>query len=53
MSVLENMIIIESTGKQTKYLINTQVAPHVQDKTVADILKYYPDNIEIEFEKVC
>ena len=31
------------------YLINTQVADHVVDKIVADILKYYPADAPVDF----
>ena len=40
--------------KNTKldYLINLEVADHVQDKTIEDILKYYPPDIPIEFKEL-
>ncbi len=52
MSVLEYMVINDK-GTIHKYMINTQVAIHVQEKTCQDILKYFPDDAEINFEKIC
>lgn len=52
MSVLEYMII-NNKGNIHKYMINTQVDLHVQEKTCQDILKYFPDDVEIDFEKIC
>jgi len=34
-------------GKE--YLINTQLADHVIDKIIADILKWYPQDANVEF----
>ena len=36
-----------------EYIINTQVADHVQDDNVNRILKYYSDEAVIDFEKIC
>tara|TARA_B100000035_G_scaffold102838_1_gene87256 strand:+ start:225 stop:383 length:159 start_codon:yes stop_codon:yes gene_type:complete len=52
MSVLEYMIINDK-GKIHKYMINTQVAIHVQEQACQDILKYFPDDVEIDFEEIC
>lgn len=52
MSVLEYMIINDK-GTIHKYMINTQVAIHVQEQTCQNILKYFPDDVEIDFEKIC
>lgn len=52
MSILEYMII-NNKGTIHKYMINTQVNLHVQEKTCQDILKYFPDDVEIYFEKIC
>ncbi len=51
MSVLEYMVI-NYNGQQKKYMINTQVAIHVQEKACEDILKYFPPNADIHFEKI-
>ena len=51
MSVLEYMIINDK-GKIHKYMINTQVAIHVQEQACQDILKYFPDDVIVEFEKI-
>ena len=51
MSVLEYMIINDK-GTIHKYMINTQVDLHVQEKTCQDILKHFPDDVQIDFEKI-
>ena len=51
MSVLEYMVI-NYNGQQKKYMINTQVAIHVQEQTCNDILKYFPPDADIHFEKI-
>jgi len=51
MSVLEYMIINDK-GTIHKYMINTQVAIHVQEQTCNDILKYFPPDADIHFEKI-
>jgi len=51
MSLLEYMVI-NNQGKQHKYMINTQVAIHVQEKACQDILKYFPPDVDIHFEKI-
>lgn len=51
MSILENMII-DAYGKKHKYLINTSVAIHAQEKACNDILKQFPLDADITFEKV-
>lgn len=45
-------LIIKYKGNDLSYLINLKVAEHAQDKTVADILKYFPPNVEIEFKEL-
>ena len=52
MSVLEYMIINDK-GTIHKYMINTQVVIHVQEQACQDILKYFPDDVEIDFEEIC
>ena len=52
MSVLEYMII-NDRGTIHKYMINTQVDLHVQEKTCQDILKHFLDDVQIDFEKIC
>ena len=52
MSILEYMII-NDRGKQHKYMINTQVAIHVQEDTIARILKYHSDEAVIDFIEIC
>ena len=49
MSKLE-YLIVKHNGKTIKYMINTQVAPHVQDAAVENILKHYPQDVELDFE---
>lgn len=51
MSILEYMVI-NYEGKQKKYMINTQVAIHVQEKACQDILKHFPPDADIHFEKI-
>ena len=51
MSILEYMII-KDRGKQHKYMINTQVDIHVQEQTCEYILKHFPPNVDIHFEKI-
>ena len=51
MSILEYMII-NDRGKQHKYMINTQVAIHVQEKACEDILKHFTPNVDIHFKKI-
>lgn len=45
-------LIIKYKGENLKYLINLKVADHVQDKTVEDILKYFPKDVEIDFKEL-
>tara|TARA_R110002124_G_scaffold145084_1_gene310276 strand:+ start:868 stop:1062 length:195 start_codon:yes stop_codon:yes gene_type:complete len=42
-------MIVTYQGKSLEYLINTQVEPHVADQTVASILKYYPEDVPLDF----
>ena len=51
MSILEYMVI-NYNGQQKKYMINTQVTIHVQEKACEDILKYFPPDADIHFEKI-
>ena len=44
---MEVMIV---NGK--RYLINTDLEPHVLDGICQDILKYYPPDVSVEFEAV-
>ena len=52
MSKLE-YLIVKHNGKTIKYMINTQVAPYVQDAAVENILKHYPQDVELDFEVIC
>ena len=45
-------LIVKYKSENLSYLINLQVAEHVQDKSVADILKYFPPDVEIEFKEL-
>lgn len=45
-------MILNYKGKRLKYFINLQTKQHVQDQTVENILKYYPSDIEIEFNEL-
>jgi len=51
MSKLEYMII-NDRGKQYKYMINTEVAIHVQEQTCEHILKQFPPDVDIHFKKI-
>lgn len=51
MSILEYMIINDK-GKIHKYMINTQVAIHVQEQACEDILRHFPPDADIHFEKI-
>ena len=51
MSILEYMIIHDK-GRQHKYMINTQVAIHVQEQACENILKQFPPNVDIHFETI-
>ena len=53
MSVLSKLIVDCPKYGREEFLINTEVAIHVQEKTCQDILKYFPDDVEIDFEKIC
>ena len=39
-------------GAKLDYLINLEVADHVQDKAIEDILKYFPHDVPIEFKEL-
>ena len=51
--ILAKLIINCPKYGPNEYIINTQVAEHVQDDTVNRILKYYSDEATIDFEKIC
>ena len=38
-------------NKVYDYLINTQVLPHVMDKAIEEILKYYPPDAPVDFDE--
>ena len=38
-------------GEWKEYLINTQVDDHVMMKAIEDILKYFPQDAQIEFDE--
>ena len=42
-------MLVTYKNKTFEYLINTQVEPHVQDQTVASILKHYPADVPLDF----
>lgn len=45
-------LIIKHKSETLSYLINLQVAEHVQDQAVQDILKYFPPDVDIEFKEL-
>ena len=51
MSILEYMVI-NYNGQQKKYMINTQVAIHVQEQACEHILKQFPPDVDIHFKKI-
>jgi len=53
MSVLAKLIVDCPKYGHEEFLINTQVADHVQDAAVANILKYFSDEAIIDFEEIC
>ncbi len=53
MSKLGKLIIDCPKYGHDEYLINTEVAIHVQEADVTRILKYFSDEAIIDFKKVC
>ena len=53
MSVLGKLIVDCPKYGRDEFLINTEVAIHVQEAAVANILKYFSDEAVIDFEEIC
>tara|TARA_E500000178_G_C16477545_1_gene511562 strand:+ start:38 stop:199 length:162 start_codon:yes stop_codon:yes gene_type:complete len=53
MSVLGKLIVDCPKYGHDEFLINTQVAIHVQESAVTNILKYFSDEAVIDFEEIC
>ena len=51
--ILAKLIINCPKYGPDEYIINTQVANHIQDDAVARILKYYSNEATVDFEKIC
>ena len=51
--ILAKLIINCPKYGPDEYIINTQVADHIQDDAVAHILKYYSNEATVDFEKIC
>ena len=51
--ILAKLIINCPKYGHEEFVINTQVADHVQDDTVAGILKYFSDEAIIDFKEIC
>jgi len=45
-------LIIYHKGQRLEYLINTKVANNVIDKAIEDILKCFPSDAIVEFNKL-
>ena len=53
MSILGKLIVDCPKYGHDEYMVNTEVDDHVQDATIARILKYYSDEAIIDFEEIC
>jgi len=53
MSKLGKLIVNCPVYGREEYLINTEVAIHVQEATIERILKYHPDEAVIDFKEIC
>lgn len=53
MSKLAKLIIDCPKYGHDEYLINTEVAIHVQEADVTRILKYFSNEAIIDFEEIC
>jgi hypothetical protein len=53
MSILGRLIVDCPKYGHNEFLINTQVADHIQDTAVAGILKYFSNEAIIDFEEIC
>ncbi len=53
MSKLGKLIVDCPNYGHEEYLINTEVAIHVQEDTIARILKYHSDEAVIDFIEIC
>ena len=51
--ILAKLIINCPKNGTDEYIINTQVADHIQDDTVNRILQYYSPEAIIDFKKIC
>jgi len=53
MSVLSKLIVDCPKHGHEEFLINTEVAIHVQEYTINNILKYFSDQATIDIEEIC
>ena len=53
MSKLSKLIIDCPVYGHDEYLINTEVAIHVQENDISRILKYFSNEAIIDFVKIC
>ena len=53
MSKLKKLIVECPVYGHDEYLINTEVAIHVQEATIERILKYHSDEAIIDFIDIC
>lgn len=53
MSKLGKLIVDCPVYGHEEYLINTDVAIHVQEATIDRLLKYHPDEAVIDFIEIC
>lgn len=53
MSVLSKLIVNCPKYGHEEFLINTEVAIHVQEYTINNILKYFSDQAIIDIEEIC
>tara|TARA_R100000951_G_scaffold90821_2_gene79132 strand:- start:7 stop:168 length:162 start_codon:yes stop_codon:yes gene_type:complete len=53
MSTLGKLIVDCPKYGHDEYLINTEVAIHVQEATIERILKYHSDEAIIDFIEIC
>ena len=53
MSKLGKLIVNCPVYGREEYLINTEVAIHVQESAINNILKYFSDQAIIDIEEIC
>ena len=53
MSVLGKLIVNCPRYGKDEYIVNTEVAEHVLDADIKRILKFYSDEVVIDFEEIC